>query len=68
MANNEISIVPTDLRNAANAIKEQIAEPFAEDMKEYYNKSLLYLDKLYIFVSCYIINSKYSEELKNFYF
>ncbi len=48
MANNEISIVPTDLRNAANAIKEQIAEPFAEDMKEFYNKLNEFVNKSYV--------------------
>ena len=31
---SEISIVPSDLKNTANSIREQIADPFAKDMKD----------------------------------
>jgi RNA processing factor Prp31 len=33
---SEISIVPSDLRNTANKIREGIAAPFAKDMNDFY--------------------------------
>ena len=48
MASNEISIVPSDLKNTANAIREQIADPFAKDMKDFYNQLNEFVTKSYV--------------------
>lgn len=44
----EISIVPSDLKNTANSIREQIADPFAKDMKDFYNQLNEFVTKSYV--------------------
>ena len=44
----EISIVPSDLRNTANKIREEIAAPFAKDMDKFYADLNLFVSKSYV--------------------
>ncbi len=43
-----ISIIPAELKQSANRIREQIAEPFAQDMDTFYNDIQTFVEKSYV--------------------